>query len=288
MPGNMAACTGEIWQLGAADAAHAGPKCRAYLATEPALPPLGSRTANTPLPSNEAALFDVAAALSEPAPAPLPDNVASKAHRPDPALIPAVMAQLPKDDSEDASWVGRLLKWIRGILFPPTDQVRPPELPAWLNGLLGLFRGVSTSSWTAIAWTCCGLLFCFLIWIAVREYRATRGLRRGPRGERSGNGQAAALPIDEIGALPPAERPAALLRWVVADLMRRQLLPSDQALTNRELGVLLPAVLRAPFAGLADAAERALYGDLALPADELQRAHELARRLASPGEAAAA
>ena len=274
------ACIDEVGH-GAPSVAKAGPACARLLDSIKAGVdgvPGDARLAQTLGELSADALRDFAATL--------PPDSAGKPRRADPNAVEAVLAGLPDPNARPLSFWEKLDAWLRRLLYPD-QQGRAPELPDWLLRLLESFSRIPPTVVKVTVWLLFAVLAASLAWVVVRELRAA-GLtqRRRPRRQPQ-PASIEPVPMARLfEGIPECERPAALLRWVIGRLVERGLLPADEALTNRELQVLLPPPARGPFGSLSAFAERAFFGDIRLGAAELDQAAQLAQALTRQDAAA--
>ncbi len=129
------------------------------------------------------------------------------------------------------------------------------------------------------------LLAVVLVGNELRVAQVWRLLRPRSGPEAVGSAASVRTPsIDGLDALPPRRQIALLLEWVIWRLAQHGVVPLDGSYTNRELLLLLDGRLRERFAEFIDSAEGVLYGDRALPSDEVQRLKDLALNM-GPREA---
>ena len=197
----------------------------------------------------------------------------------DPSTVAAVLAGLPDPDARPRSLWEKVDAWLRRLLLPDEHGNTAPP-PQWLLRLFQSLGHIPPLLVKSVAWLLFALLLASLVWVVVRELRAAGfTLRRRARATEPPLPQGEAPPAALFEGLPERERPAALLRWVIARLVAHGLLPADAALTNRELQALLPLAARTPFGALIAFAERAFFGGATLAETELDQAAALAQEL---------
>ena len=96
--------------------------------------------------------------------------------------------------------------------------------------------------------------------------------------------------LADLDAAPPAERPSALLRILVATLVKRGRLRAERSLTHRELvmRVSLDDAQRESFSHVSKLSERTVYGNAHVSTDEIDRVVQAGRELVSQLAASAA
>jgi hypothetical protein len=190
---------------------------------------------------------------------------------PPPALLDAarlsdILGDLALVEAQRASTLrDRFLDWLRARL-PEAD-----EDSFWRR----VEEFLETSGWVARASDILGRVLTVAVLMAAlfvvgNELRLA-GPRFRARAASAGRGTAAPpaavaprpVSLEEIAALPPARRPAALLRLAIARLHAHRWLPPPRARTNRELLRDLDALapgLADRFARLVAGAEPCIYG----------------------------
>jgi hypothetical protein len=184
-------------------------------------------------------------------------------HRLDPGKVAAILAAIGAEKPREKSWWERLVERLQEWAARNRSQSKEPSwLIEWLRDIPPYV--VKNFFLLVLASMVIGLGVLVIV-----ELRAAGVGRRRPAGAArmapaGASAATASLPsLADIAALPLLEQPAALLRWAIARLIERQLLPPDASLTNGELLALL--VSRAPdevpaFRRLARAADAAVYG----------------------------
>jgi hypothetical protein len=192
------------------------------------------------------------------------DRASTAAHGPpDPAAVPAILAELPDSSAEKPGFWQRLDAWLHRLLDRGQREANNDD--SVLGRILAaLLRSIPSSVSEALVWIVFGSMLLLVIVVVVREIRA--GISGRPRGTRVAAAETNAIPA-EIGAMP--DHPVALLRWTIEVLARNGRLPDDPTLTNQELSRHLEKVARPRFRSLIRIAERALFGDL--PAADAER-----------------
>lgn len=96
--------------------------------------------------------------------------------------------------------------------------------------------------------------------------------------------------LADLDATPPAQRPSALLRILVATLVKRGRLRAERSLTHRELvtRVSLDDAQRESFGQVSKLSERTVYGNARVSPDEMDRVVQAGRELAAQIAASAA
>lgn len=259
----------------------AGPACVSALQLYRTHPDYGA--AGSPMPESAEALADVLGWIDDQA------RSAATSVQPEPAAVGAILAALrePPKLREELSWWQRLLRWINWLL---SSDDEPDDSPGWLERLM---QGITPGMAQAIWWTLLALLVVALATIVIAELRAAGAF--GPR-RRRGRQEAivppaspaqapqAATTLSAIATLPLSEQPAALLRWSIAALAQRRLLPGDASMTNGELRARLRRASPADaevFATLVRAAEAQTYGGRTPTPEHMQALLQSAPALAA-------
>jgi hypothetical protein len=121
--------------------------------------------------------------------------------------------------------------------------------------------------------------------------RSKETLRKQSAGATDAMHPAQELTLADLDATPLAERPSALLRILVATLVKRGRLRAERSLTHRELVArvsLDDAAQRESFSHVSKLSERTIYGNASVSPDEIDRVVQAGRELASQLAAAVA
>lgn len=259
----------------------AGPACVNALQLYRTHPDYGA--AGSPMPESAEVMADVLGWIDDQA------RSAVAPAQPDAAAVGGILAALrePPKLREELSWWQRLLRWINWLLSSDDDA---DDGPGWLERLM---QGITPGMAQAIWWTLLALLVAALATIVIAELRAAGAF--GPRRRRgrqdaiapaasSAQAPQAATTLSAIAALPLPEQPAALLRWSIAALAQRRLLPRDASMTNGELRSRLrraaPVEVEV-FAALVRAAEAQTYGGRTPTPEHMQALLQSAPTLAA-------
>jgi hypothetical protein len=203
---------------------------------------------------------------------------------PDPAQVGAVLAEL-EGKPDKLSWWQRFRNWVQRLLTP-RESGGSPWLAKWLERMTPgkLLR-------EAAVWIVMGLIVVAAIVVVVRELRASDLRLAGGRRRAAGQPQAAHAGTgfeDSAGDwrhLDLAQRPAALFRYIAAQLAASGRLPPPRGYTHRELrqrARLDAPAERAAWQALARAAERQIYAPQRLPEADNQQAVADAARIWDP------
>ncbi|PZN34376.1 MAG: hypothetical protein DIU71_02725 [Proteobacteria bacterium] len=192
----------------------------------------------------------------------------------DTAMLEAILAELQLESTvRPPSWLERVRQWLQGLL----DRWQSQEY-AWLQHWLEekkLLEGLGD----ALDLGSLVVVLALMVLVVRDELRAAGWLRGRGRGRRPANAAAVARRdvasgSDDMSRVPLEQRPAMLLRWLVAALQRAGRLQGDRSLTHRELtlraGFAQPEQ-REAFGQVAMLAERLLYAAERVPADEIDR-----------------
>lgn len=157
-------------------------------------------------------------------------------------------------------WV-RFIRWLGGWLIDSGDSRYLQPLKRffeWVGEHVPLGRILALLLLGALV-----SLVILAVGLLARQLGKARGwpvLAERPAPRHKPAAPAALSPAD-IRGLPPARQPAALLRWCIDMLVRRNALPAGRSRTNRELlHCLEEPPLRRAFARLVETAEPCIYG----------------------------
>ena len=171
------------------------------------------------------------------------------------------------------SWWDRFKNWLQELIRRRADE--DSWLDEWLQKVQPSEVVVRTTLYSLV-----GLVILLAVLIVINELRAAGVLKRRTRdGTRPGSAPASraqtgeGMSIAELDALPLQKRPAALLRIVVAALVRAGRLRSERSLTYRELvqyARFADEGERTSFQSIASAAERSVYGASAFAEQDVE------------------
>ena len=183
--------------------------------------------------------------------------------------LPQVMRTL-QAGSAHPSWWQQFKDWLWSWLRQPQQNM------GWLQRLLSQLRLPPLLA-RVLGYATIAAVLSLALWIVWREIKALRALARQParavRATRRRKTAAAdsGLALPDLEALPPWQRPAALLAALVQALRRSGRLTMERALTHRELGercAFDDPAQRTRFVGVSRLAERTLYGEEARTGSE--------------------
>jgi hypothetical protein len=209
------------------------------------------------------------------------------------AALPQVMQALHLRVAP-RSWWQQFQEWLRSWLREPNRQNSD-----WLNRLL-LHLKLPPTLTRVFGYATIAAVLAMAIWIVWHELKAAGALAPRLARERAAAPRRLILTraiesdLPDLEALPPWQRPAALLAALVAALRQSGRLGVERALTHRELGergVFDDAAQRARFQRISLLAERQLYGaDAVRPSESAapQIAQALADGVALHGQLRAA
>lgn len=198
--------------------------------------------------------------------------------------LQSVLQSLEEKSELQLSWWDRLENWVAELLRRRAQE--SSLLDAWLEKVQPSEVLVRTTLYALVA-----LVVLLAIALVINELRGAGVLkRRGSSAQRFARGSASnqhaeqALSIGELDRVPIENRPAALLRVIVAALVRAGRLRSERSLTYRELSreaSFTDHAQRESFERIARAAEGSVYGgrrfseaDVASLVQEGQQLHE--------------
>lgn len=176
----------------------------------------------------------------------------------------------------------RFKRWLNGLINRP-QQDGEPWLAKWLRDF-----DVSERILSSIVYGSIILIIVLAIAVVVNELRAAGVFHRRER-RRAATLAATGGALDlsratlaDLDRVPPAERPALLLRALVNTLVNTGRLRAEKSLTHRELGLRATfdaAEQRQSFDRVAALGERVLYGNRNVPAQEIDAVIETGRVL---------
>lgn len=163
------------------------------------------------------------------------------------------------------SWYGRFKRWLREA-FDKQEEQANPWLRQWLDE-----HSMSETARLALLYAVMSLVVLLAALIVVNEIRAARAGRRKSR---------AAAALDSHGALSPAlldlqfrgEQASALLRTLIATLVKTGRLQSAHSLTHRELMIRArfdDSTQRESFHRVTQLAEQEVFSGKETPSEDL-------------------
>lgn len=177
----------------------------------------------------------------------------------------------------------RFKRWLR-----ETFQRRQDASDSWLSRWLDKIDVPETVT-SVIVYVLIALVILLALAVLIIELRAAaRGQSNGVRRKHAAAGNAPQatkeLTLADLDATPPAERPSALLRILVATLVKCGRLRAERSLTHRELLArvsLDDAAQRESFGEVSKLSERTVYGNVRVAPDEIDRVVQAGRALVS-------
>lgn len=177
----------------------------------------------------------------------------------------------------------RFRRWLRDV-FQRNQNPDDSWLSRWLEDV-----NVPEAVTRAIVYSLMLLVVVLAVGVLINELRAAGILRR--RGSRQTHAGAAAdmqasvadLTLADLESVTPRERPSALLRILVASLVKRGQLHSERSLTHRELvaRAALDDAQRNCFGEVSGLSERSVYGNTPSAEAEIERVVRAGRELAA-------
>jgi hypothetical protein len=182
------------------------------------------------------------------------------------------------------TFMERFKRWLRD-LFQRRQNPSQSWLDRWLEEV-----DVPETVTRAIVYSLVALVILLALAVLINELRAagilgSKGMAR-KRDALAGDVPRVApeLTLADLDAAPAAERPSALLRILVATLVKRGRLRAERSLTHRELVArvaLEDAAQRECFSHVSRLSERTVYGNARVPPDEIDRIVQAGRELAA-------
>ena len=177
------------------------------------------------------------------------------------------------------TWFEKFKRWLRNLL-DRREEPRQSWLDRWLKDV-----HVPEAMTKGITYGAIGLVIVLAIVVVINELRAAGVLRRARR--RAGREQLDAAVMDEATsvaneAADDRDQAAALLKVLVAKLVKTGRLRSEKSLTHRELSkraVFDAAEQRARFERLALLGETLLYGHTSIPREQIDAVVQAGRTL---------
>lgn len=184
----------------------------------------------------------------------------------------------------------RFKRWLRQT-FQQEQGPSESWLSRWLENI-----DVPETVTRVIGYVLIALINILALAVLINELRAAgilrwSGTQRKPSAAADAPQAAKELTLADLDATPPAERPSALLRILVATLVKRGRLRAERSLTHRELAArvaLDDAAQRECFAHVSRLSERTVYGSARVPQDEIDRVVQAGRELVAQIAAAVA
>lgn len=185
----------------------------------------------------------------------------------------------------------RFKRWLR-----ETFRQRQDPSESWLSRWLENVDVPQTAT-RVVVYVLIALVVLLALAVLINELRAAGILRSNgaqPKHAAVARDSAQAtkeLTLADLDATPPAERPSALLRILVATLVKRGRLRAERSLTHRELVARVSLdddAQRESFSHVSKLSERTVYGNALVTPDEIDRVVQAGRELASQIAAAAA
>jgi hypothetical protein len=190
--------------------------------------------------------------------------------------------QKPTQAEVPLTWFEKFKRWLRNLF-----EQREQESQSWLERWLKDVKVPQTvTRW--LVYGAIGLVIILAIVVIINELRAAGVLRRRAKqaardlsvSERGENNMA----VTDLDALDERERPAALLKLLVATLVKTGRLRAEKSLTHRELSrraAFDVAEQRDRFEELALLGEMLLYGHSSVPRERIEAVVQGGRALQS-------
>ncbi|MGD8743716.1 MAG: DUF4129 domain-containing protein [Granulosicoccaceae bacterium] len=184
----------------------------------------------------------------------------------------------------------RFINWLKEKYKDEQDEENN------IDWLLDLLEGNSLPDWLGkvIFYVSMVVIIILALFIVINEIRAARrpGARRRRLQRHQGGRWAEDLPVlellnwEQIGRLPTAQQPGAILRFIIDYFIDQGWLDDDRSRTNREMWRELRASHQSAanaFNNAINLSERAIYGDHPLGQEQLRELYATAQRLTGAG-----
>lgn len=186
------------------------------------------------------------------------------------SLAPILNSLQDKEAAQPPTWFDRLKRRLRDMFD------RRGESSSWFDSWLA-DKELPGSVREFIVYAVVFISVVLAILVIFNELRAAGVLRRRARAAKqspaaAGKTVASELTLADLESAAPSDRPSVVLRLLVAALVQRGRMRADRSLTHRELTArvaLEDAGQRESFARVASLSERAVYGDGAVPIEEI-------------------
>lgn len=184
----------------------------------------------------------------------------------------------PPTPEVSKSWLERLKERLRQLF---SQQPEVPSDPPWLIRWLNEHRMPEIVS-SILTYGVMAIVVALAALIVINEVRAAGPRRRRKRAATAAGGEAQLVLADAPEPIGSGERPSALLRMLIATLVKTGRVQGAHALTHRELtrrARFDDSSQRDSFQKLAQVAEREVFGGAAVANDELAEVLRAGRSL---------
>jgi hypothetical protein len=188
--------------------------------------------------------------------------------------------QKPPRAEVPLTWFEKFKRWLRSLIEQREEQSQS-WLERWLKEL-----DVPKAVTNGLVYGAIGLVIILAVVVVINELRAAGVLRRRAKQTPRDMLQSAGVPEKSASAdldtLDERERPAALLKLLVATLVKTGRLRTEKSLTHRELSrraAFDASEQRARFQELAVLGETLLYGHRSVPREHIEAVVEDGRAL---------